>query len=94
MATFRAQNVGLLFALAEEGFVPAGPERVTHPSLGGRKARSAFNKAFVKAEASARAEGLGAMNCMDDRCDCKGFNPFKEHPYHSRDYQKLMRNHK
>lgn len=60
MATFRAENAGFRFALAQEGFEPVGETgRVVHPVLRGKTARRAYTKAWLLATFTAREEGLG-----------------------------------
>lgn len=77
MAQFTARNPGLVMALAGEGFVPAGKDRVEHPTLKGHEAKRAFQRAWNAAIASARANGLQPVaKCQDPQCNCKGYNPF------------------
>lgn len=77
MALFKARNVGLLFALVEEGFEPVGIDRVTHPTLTGREAKRAFQRAWDKAKHVAGQydpdAGKCFARCNDPQCDCKGF---------------------
>jgi hypothetical protein len=80
MATFKAINVGLLFALVEEGFEPAGDGRVTHPTLTGREAKRAFQRAWEKAIEVAKQfdanAGVVRPKCVggDPQCNCLGFH--------------------
>ncbi len=80
MASFRAKNVGLLLALVGEGFEPAGVERVTHPTLKGREARRAFQRAWSAALAASQSAGLKPVyesRCSGDpQCGCKGYNAY------------------
>jgi hypothetical protein len=80
MATFKAINVGLLFALTAEGFEPAGKDRVKHPTLTGREAKRAFQRAWEKAIEAAKlidpTAGIRHKRCVtgsDPDCDCKGY---------------------
>ena len=80
MTLLRAKNVGLLFALAAEGVVPAGVERVTHPTLIGHEMRRAFQRAWNAAIAAAKAidpsAGIRHKRCVtrsDPDCDCAGY---------------------
>jgi hypothetical protein len=54
MASFHAKNVGLLLALAAEGFIPVAQGRVAHPTYKGQAAKRAFQRGWNVALSAAR----------------------------------------
>jgi hypothetical protein len=77
MSVFKARNPGLVMALAAEGFVPAGKDKVTHPTLVGHEAKRAFQRAWNLTLKVAGENGSPPRTkCGDPQCNCKGYFPF------------------
>jgi hypothetical protein len=68
MATFYAKNTGFLLCLASHGFIACGKNRVTLPGVTGKRAKSAFQSAWVET-----LNGSGTMfYCHTRECFSSG----------------------
>jgi len=63
MASFKAVNVFFRGEMTLEGFEPSSVGRMHHPTLRGRAARRAYQRAWKAATLAAAAAGLGYSEC-------------------------------